>query len=74
MIPVRRGSAALDEGAPGSQQFLQVIEGLANKGACLEFAHCSEAGQHGGIGGVGLGPASDGFGEPVALKRVYFRA
>ncbi len=70
MVPVHGGRAILDQGAPGHEQLLKVIQGLAHRGACLEFAECSEVGQHGRIDGVGLGSASNCFGKTPGLKRV----
>ena len=70
MVAVGGRDPVFDQTTPGDEQLLHVAERLADDRPGLQRIESAEAGEHGGIDGVGLGALSDGFGKAPRLQRI----
>ena len=70
LLAVQGRGAVLDQGATCDEQFLEVVDGLADDRSRLELGQSTEPREHGCIDRVGLSTLADGFGEATRLERV----
>ena len=70
MVAVGGRDSVFDQATPCDQQLLHVADRLADDRPGLQRIEGAEAGEHGGIDGVGLGTLPDGFGEAPCLQRI----
>jgi hypothetical protein len=67
---VEGGDAVFDQGVASVEEFLQLINGLADDGTRLQAERGAHSGEHGGVASIGLGKLPGCFGEATGLARI----